>query len=652
MEDNDDNKKPENMQTDPTISASSEQIDGALESSSFNKAHTSGPSDRSDKMPSTGEDSNKTTSGSFSIPREGTVNDRSGRSEPASSQSGTFINSRYRIEREIARGGMGRVFMATQLPLGRLVAIKVLRSEFTDGDPKFPKRFFLEASVSSQLVHPNIITIHDYGETDNGDLFMAMEYLEGVSLSHYVKRYAPLDQKLVIHIALQIARAVRVAHKRNVIHRDLKPGNVMVVPRGEDEHFIKVLDFGLVKMLESSKQDPTNLEELANLDLDDENHPVNLTKAGVLLGSPRYMSPEQIRGENLDGRTDIYALGIILYQMLSGRSPFMGKTSIDVIYQHIHHSVPPIDNVACDENLEAITRKCLIKDRDSRYSTMSEVIDELKDVQMRLHGRDIDFTSDSQSQGPVFSARANSARSFAGGSRRNSANKSASISPRVTVRAAAFEDSGINLSQDRTPTNSAQFVVETKPASKRPIYLGILGLSIAVAAFVAFPFVKANMGVTTVPQSKTEQAPVRKKVEPKVRPSPAGTVQIVSEPSGAEVYINGNLIGTTPTQFKAPLNGTENTVLVKRRDYQDWRTTQILSEAISEIRATLVPVIKTKHEEPKKKNPPRIRPRQKNAQTRGTSTRKGKKKAQGTRNENKTDKKSEKKQKKYRNNPY
>ena len=634
MRDQDDNDKPDELQTDPTVSTSSEIV--SSNSAARPKNQPGAIAERSEKRSShTGSESSQA---SFRAPRAHTKNLRSP-AQAADTQDGSFINDRYRIDREIARGGMGRVYMATQLPLGRPVAIKVLRSEFTDGDPKFPQRFFLEASVSSQLVHPNIITIHDYGETDDGDLFMAMEYLDGVSLSKFIKKHAPLEDRLVVHIALQICRALRVAHKRKVIHRDLKPGNVMVVPRGEDAHFVKVLDFGLVKMLEPAEHSRNKLEELTTLDPDDDNHPINLTKAGVLLGSPRYMSPEQIRGEDLDARTDIYALGIIMYQMITGHSPFMGKTSIDVIYQHIHSEVPPITNVNCDEMLDQITQRCLLKDRRKRYPSMSDVIDELKAVQERLTGSGSEVSESL----PAFTGSQSSASAsivipeILPDPERSSKN----VRSARRANSSAFQETGISINQDETPANSAQFVLDAQASSKTPMILGLGGLLIALLALIYLLIVKEEPRVQTVPRANTPK--VRVPILQKTRtPEPIlTTVKLSSVPRGAEIYLDGTLIGTTPKHIQVAPDTQAKSFELKLSGFELWQTERIITVRTLDIHAKLIPVPPA---------PPRT---SKSSKTKRVRPKKPKKKKKQVKTQPKDEAPNSKKTpKKYRNNPY
>ncbi len=274
---------------------------------------------------------------------------------------GQVINDRFRILSAIARGGMGKVYRAEQVPLGRLVAIKTLdpRQTGTEGDPQFQQRFFLEASVASKLQHPNTVTVFDYGRTSDGIFFIAMELVEGRSLLATVRDQTKLDPSRVVHISLQIARSLREAHRLDVIHRDLKPGNVLLTTHGDEEDFVKVLDFGLVKHVESEDQQ-------------------ELTKAGLFMGSPKYMSPEQIRGERVDARCDIYALGACMYEMLTGRVPFDRENTVKILMAHMHEAVPPIEDPSVPPALNDLVLRCLEKKPENRPASMDEVIMGLK----------------------------------------------------------------------------------------------------------------------------------------------------------------------------------------------------------------------------------------------------------------------------------
>lgn len=276
---------------------------------------------------------------------------------------GRLINDRFKIVSQIARGGMGKVYRAEQAPLGRICALKVLNPNYAgDSDPEFHKRFFLEASIASKLTHPNTVTIFDYGQTDDEVYFIAMEYLEGRTLHRAIRGEAPFDEERAAHIARQICRALREAHSLGVIHRDLKPANIYLVEHADESDFVKVLDFGLVKSVEGNTED--------------------LTQAGLFMGSPKYMSPEQIRGDKVDVRTDIYSLGVVLYEMVTGKVPFDRPNSVNILMAHVNEAPPPLrqmtPDVAISPALEEVIFKCLAKDPNERFASMDELLVALK----------------------------------------------------------------------------------------------------------------------------------------------------------------------------------------------------------------------------------------------------------------------------------
>ena len=285
---------------------------------------------------------------------------------------GRVVNDRYRIVEQIGHGGMGRVYKAQQSPLDRVVALKVLGAGH-DRDPNFYKRFFLEASVTAKLTHPNTITLYDYGRTDDGIFFIAMEYLAGRTLSAAMQQDGPLAQERVIHVAQQICRSLREAHALGIIHRDLKPANVMLLRQHDDHDFVKVLDFGLVKFFSGENQVENDI-----------------TNAGTFMGSPHYIAPEQARNQNPDQRCDIYSLGILLYHMLTGRVPFTAQAPVDIILKHLHEApVPPREarpdlNIAPE--LQDIVLSCMAKAREDRFQSMDDLLAELKRVRTKVTG--------------------------------------------------------------------------------------------------------------------------------------------------------------------------------------------------------------------------------------------------------------------------
>ncbi len=276
---------------------------------------------------------------------------------------GRVINDKFRILGFIARGGMGKVYRAEQVPLGRVCAIKLLDPNYTgEHDPEFHKRFFLEASMTSKLRHPNTVTIFDYGHTDDDIYYMAMEYLEGYTLHRAIRQVGHLPEERTAHIARQISRSLREAHTLGVVHRDLKPANVYLLEHGDEPDYVKVLDFGLVKDVSSGSEE--------------------LTKAGLFMGSPKYMAPEQITGGVIDSRTDIYALGIIMYEMVTGKVPFDRPKSLDILMAHVNEEVPPIHKMnpaaRVSPALEEAIMRSMAKNQNDRYRSMDEVLAALK----------------------------------------------------------------------------------------------------------------------------------------------------------------------------------------------------------------------------------------------------------------------------------
>lgn len=293
---------------------------------------------------------------------------------------GRVIADRFKITSLIARGGMGKVYLAEQAPLGRKCAIKVLNPNYNgDADPEFHRRFTREASITSKITHPNSVTIFDYGKTEDDIYFMAMEYLEGQTLHVALREGGVMNELRVGRITSQICRAVREAHKLGVIHRDLKPANIFLIrpnarlavegsgsvpPVGEeDEDFVKVLDFGLVKHLAERPEE-------------------QLTQTGLFMGSPKYMAPEQIQGGHVDERTDIYSLGIIMYEMLAGKVPFERATSVNILMAHVGEPPPPMravnPNLVCSPAFEEIVMSCIAKDPKERIGSMDALLQAIR----------------------------------------------------------------------------------------------------------------------------------------------------------------------------------------------------------------------------------------------------------------------------------
>jgi tRNA A-37 threonylcarbamoyl transferase component Bud32 len=267
------------------------------------------------------------------------------------------IAGRYKVERLIARGGMATVYLATHVDLNRPVALKVLRPpDDAENASDFAERFRLEAMTLATLDHPHIVTLHDFGELPDERWFLAMEFIDGPRLSDLM-RQGPMDPSRAINLLLQVCRALRYAHGRGVIHRDLKPSNLMIQRLDDGSEHVKVVDFGLVKLTDADQ---------------------TLTRAGLILGSPHCMSPEQVKGAEVDATADVYAVGVLLFRAVTGKYPFHGPNSAATMMAHLHAEVPSFYSIDPDmqvpEGLEEVVRTCLAKESAARFPTMDALI--------------------------------------------------------------------------------------------------------------------------------------------------------------------------------------------------------------------------------------------------------------------------------------
>ncbi|HSK01744.1 MAG TPA: protein kinase, partial [Kofleriaceae bacterium] len=273
----------------------------------------------------------------------------------------------YRILSKIGTGGMGAVYLAEHPLIGKKVALKVIHRELA-GNREVVQRFFQEARAVNTIGNEHIVEIHDFGVTPEGDHFYIMEYLDGRTLASILSKEKVIDVLRALHIGAQIAKALGAAHASGVIHRDLKPDNVMLMTRLGDPDFVKVLDFGLAKMMA-------------------DNASAVKTAHGVLLGTPQYMSPEACESKRgIDHRTDIYALGVLLFQMMTGVLPLDGETMGEVLVKQVT-ALPPAPrglNPAIPPSVEQVLLRCLAKVPDARFPTMMALRDALLDPEAYL----------------------------------------------------------------------------------------------------------------------------------------------------------------------------------------------------------------------------------------------------------------------------
>ncbi len=281
--------------------------------------------------------------------------------------NGKIIDGRYEIIEEIGRGGMALVYRAKCLILNRYVAIKVLRPEFRD-DEEFIKRFKIEAQSAGSLSHPNVVSIYDVGNEDDIE-YIVMEYVEGITLKQYLSTKSNVTWKEAVDYASQICSGLEHAHKKGIVHKDIKPENIIITKEG----ILKITDFGIAKALNQG----------------------TITTGGLTMGSVHYFSPEQARGGFTDAKTDLYSLGVLLYEMIAGKLPFEGDSAIGVAMQHLEKEPvrPSIYNPSIPRSLENVILKAMTKEQSDRYQSATQMLIDLKKVYV---GSEVSYKDNSE----------------------------------------------------------------------------------------------------------------------------------------------------------------------------------------------------------------------------------------------------------------
>jgi serine/threonine protein kinase len=487
---------------------------------------------------------------------------RAHRPEPGDLPVGTLINGRFRVLSLLASGGMGRVYRAEQVPLGRTVALKVLRHPGFDDpetDEQFRKRFLLEANILSKLQHINVVTIYDYGRIEGIErdrYFMAMEFLAGRTLSERIRRNGPIPPQDALRILRQIGRGLREAHKLGAIHRDLKPSNVMLVPEEDGGEVAKILDFGIGKMVGGDEEQ-------------------DLTQEGAFLGSPKYIAPEQVNQRNVDARTDVYSFGVIAYECLTGRVPFLGETNLETILAHCNSPVPPMAErspaVRVPEVLESFVRRCLEKDPGRRPANMEEVLREILACERALFGTS-NFGSAPSDIVPIAA---------------QAASAPAELPPSGPVREDTLA-SNHGLERDRPSFGTQSPLIRSfsprSGGSLRVLTMAIAGVvvvSLAVGVFLAVR--TSSHGHAGTAAADTGSA----------APTGAFTLLLESSPSGASVVEGDLVLGTTPMQLSidhASVQSVPRHFVVKLDGYAPYTLLQGDSNEVVHLVAPLAAV--------------------------------------------------------------
>jgi eukaryotic-like serine/threonine-protein kinase len=344
--------------------------------------------------------------------------------EAQQSLSGAMIGE-YRLIKELARGGMGKVYIAFDTRLGRTAALKVLPTQ--TASPERVVRFQREARTASSLNHPNIITIYDFGNA-NGRDFIVSEYVEGRTLRSFIAD-PDLSFNKILDIVIQVASALEAAHTAGIVHRDVKPENIMVRPDG----YVKVLDFGLAKLTEQEPSSDDAVSDSVNTDFE--------TRPGTLLGTFKYMSPEQARGQKVDPRSDLFSLGIILYELVTGNLPFKGETLHHTMVSITDSNPPPIADVveAAPDGLQEIISRALAKNRDDRYQSARELLNDLKALRIELaEDARIQRTKSKPAPAPVTASQASTLSALEANASTQTKSFAASASPKLSwVKVAA-----------------------------------------------------------------------------------------------------------------------------------------------------------------------------------------------------------------------
>ena len=427
-------------------------------------------------------------------------------------EAGKTLNGRYKIQSLIGTGGMAAVYLATDLILDRLVAIKVLRLDFRQNDDAM-RRFRREALSATQLTHPNIVGVYDVGQSQEMN-YIVMEYVEGTDLKDYVRQRGALHPIEAVRIMMQIVSAIAAAHQNRIIHRDIKPQNILIDREGN----VKITDFGIAVALSDT----------------------SLTQTNTLLGSVHYLSPEQARGGMATIQTDIYALGIVLYELLTGRVPFDGESAVSIALKHFQEPLPPVMNqsVMIPQSLENIVLKATAKDPMNRYTSSYEMFQDLKTCldSTRLYEKKFvpaSFSGETKVLSPISTQK---------------------IKPIQSSREIPVVE-----------------MDEEKPVKKKRKWPWVLLLMISVIGIMAFAFLHSSPKEVQVPDvtNLTEAAAKIKLADAKLNVTDVIQVQSDEVESGKVIETNPKAGSTVKEKSKVTLKVSSGKEAITMKDYRN-----------------------------------------------------------------------------------
>ena len=531
---------------------------------------------------------------------------------------GTTIGGRFKVTEMLGAGGMGSVYLARQLSVDRDVAIKILRKDTAD-DTLAARRFLLEAKATSRLKNDHTVTIYDFGQTDDGHLFIAMEFLEGRTLRHKLDAEGALSLEETVSIIDQIGESLAEAHEQGIVHRDLKPENILLAKRSKGAEFVKVLDFGIARA-----------QEL--------NDGGALTATGTVAGTPAYMSPEAVTGKTVDARADVYALGVMVYEMLSGQAPFKGDTPFVVMQQHVMHTPPPLLSLLEDlpEALSTFVGRCLMKHPKHRPEDASAfrrglqlAVDGKEDTSPAhatlaghpnaLPGSTSPYSQPMVSGGGATAAAMPSDPSLSAGGFDKTMPGASILTPDANpvLASAAHGAMGTDAVLDQvTETISPQ------KSSKGAFVPAIAALVVALlggGAWLAMSQGEDEASKTAPPASmaapaaptptpeaeskKALKASTLQVVTPAPVPAPPVKVEkvsvsVVTNPDGVEVRYDGKLVGTTPTMVSLVKSDSETQILLSKAGFEP-KVVELIPSKNHVLKETLLST--QKPEEPKSK---------------------------------------------------